>query len=58
MAKFKQNCCIKKFIPEAVLSKISVPATIVDKHGKILAVHLPDILTASHTVCFWLGSVP
>ncbi|KAG2124327.1 hypothetical protein BD769DRAFT_1669528 [Suillus cothurnatus] len=39
---------LKKFFPKVVLSKISVPATIVDKHGKILVVHLPDILTASH----------
>ncbi|KAG1901251.1 uncharacterized protein F5891DRAFT_979778 [Suillus fuscotomentosus] len=38
---------LKKFFPEAVLGKISVPATIVDRHGKILVVHLPDILTAS-----------
>ncbi|KAG1771914.1 hypothetical protein EV702DRAFT_1201789 [Suillus placidus] len=38
---------LKKFFPEAKLGKISVPTTIVDRHGKILVVYLPNILTPS-----------
>ncbi|KAG2115297.1 uncharacterized protein F5147DRAFT_769754 [Suillus discolor] len=39
---------LKKFFPEAVLSKISVPTTVIDRQGKFLVVYLSDILTASH----------
>lgn len=46
---------LKKFFPEAVLGKISVPTTVVDRHGKIIVVYLPNILTSSRLVCFfWL----
>ncbi|KAG2335325.1 hypothetical protein BDR05DRAFT_1006942 [Suillus weaverae] len=38
---------LKKFFPEAVLGKISVPTTVVDRHGKIIVVYLPNILTSS-----------
>ncbi|KAG1858080.1 hypothetical protein F4604DRAFT_1684970 [Suillus subluteus] len=43
---------LKKFFPEAILGKISVPTTVVDRHGKILVVYLPNILTPSRIVCF------
>ncbi|KAG1747785.1 uncharacterized protein EDB91DRAFT_1245272 [Suillus paluster] len=36
---------LKKYFSEAVLSKISTPATIVDRHGRILMVYLPNILS-------------
>ncbi|KAG2337887.1 hypothetical protein BDR05DRAFT_952325 [Suillus weaverae] len=49
---------LKKFFPEVKLSKISVPITIVDRHGKNLVVYLPNILTPSGLVCFWLGIPP
>ncbi|KAG1884759.1 hypothetical protein F4604DRAFT_1919274 [Suillus subluteus] len=38
---------LKKFFPETILGKISVPTTIVDRHRKILVVYLPNILTPS-----------
>ncbi|KAG0694117.1 hypothetical protein DFH29DRAFT_880933, partial [Suillus ampliporus] len=36
---------LKKYFSEAVLGKISTPATIVDRHGRILMVYLPNILS-------------
>ncbi|KAG1893225.1 uncharacterized protein F5891DRAFT_1196677 [Suillus fuscotomentosus] len=38
---------LKKFFPEVVLGKISVPTTVIDRHGKFLVVYLPNILTPS-----------
>ncbi|KAG1721505.1 uncharacterized protein EDB91DRAFT_1256484 [Suillus paluster] len=38
---------LKKYFPEAVLGKISTPATLVDRHGRILMVYLPNILSPS-----------
>lgn len=46
---------LKKFFPETILGRISVPTTVVDRHGKILVVYLPNILTPSRIVCFRLG---
>ena len=34
------------------LGKINKPATIVDKHGKLLVWHLPNIFCPGRMVCF------
>ncbi|KAG1722999.1 hypothetical protein EDB19DRAFT_1834748, partial [Suillus lakei] len=39
---------LKKYFPEAVLGKISVPTTIVDRNSKIIVIYLPNILSPSH----------
>ena len=46
---------LKKYFPEAVLGKISVPTTIVDKNGRIIVIYLPNILSPSRLVCFFSG---
>ncbi|KAG1877468.1 hypothetical protein F4604DRAFT_1680134 [Suillus subluteus] len=48
---------LKKFYPEAVLGKISVPTTVVDRQGNIIVVYLPNILTPSCLDCL-LKSLP
>ncbi|KAG2029992.1 hypothetical protein BDR03DRAFT_1017653 [Suillus americanus] len=39
---------LRKFFHKADLGRISKPATIVDMHGKILTIFLPDILSPCH----------
>src|ERR1700693_4802857 len=41
---------MRKYFPEADLGKISAPATIVDLHGRILTIYLPNILSSSRLV--------
>jgi hypothetical protein len=41
---------MRKYFPEADLGKISAPATIVDMHGRILTIYLPNILSSSRLV--------
>ncbi|KAG1742099.1 hypothetical protein EDB19DRAFT_1907563 [Suillus lakei] len=38
---------LKKYFPEAVLGKILVPTTIVDRNSKIIVIYLPNILSPS-----------
>jgi hypothetical protein len=42
---------LKKFFSGADLGRISRPTTIVDMHGRILTIYLPDILSPSRVVC-------
>ncbi|KAG1866102.1 hypothetical protein F4604DRAFT_1905032 [Suillus subluteus] len=49
---------LKKFYPEAVLGKISVPTTVVDRQGNIIVVYLPNILTPSCLDCLLKSLLP
>ena len=46
---------LKKYFPKAVLGTISVLITIVDRNSKIIVIYLPNILSPSRLVCFFLG---
>ena len=41
---------LAKYFPPATLGHIAVPATVIDSHGRIIAWHLPGILTESRMV--------
>lgn len=49
---------MRKYYPEADLGKISAPATIVDMHGRILTIYLPNILSSSRVVRSLQGTTP
>ncbi|KAG2355374.1 hypothetical protein BDR07DRAFT_1493293 [Suillus spraguei] len=55
---------LRKYFHETDLGKISEPATIVDRHGKILTIYLPNILSPSRVQlkgcvnCFFVPSHP
>jgi hypothetical protein len=45
---------LKKYYPQVELGRISKPATIVDMHGRILTIYLPNILSSSRVVCLFI----
>lgn len=50
---------LQKYFSVAAISKISEPATIVDRQGKILTIYLPNILSSCWVVrSFFLGFPP
>jgi len=48
--KWKEN--LEVFFQMARLGKVDKPATIVDRHGKLLVWYLPNIFFPGRTVCF------
>jgi hypothetical protein len=46
-----------KYFQMAILERISEPASIVNNHGKILVWYLPNILSCSRVVSFFLLSL-
>lgn len=41
---------LQKYYAKAKLGNISAPATIVDRHGRIMTIYLPNILSSSRVV--------
>jgi hypothetical protein len=45
-----ENEELAKFFPRTNFGEINIPAIILDKHSRILAWHLPDILSSGRVV--------
>jgi hypothetical protein len=43
---------LSKYFPQANFGDINLPATILDREGRIIAWHLPGIMSQSRVVCF------